>query len=286
VLGESGATNSRQFELNVAGTVLPMNGMQTGAWQKIGPVDVVVKDELVTVKATPSKGAPQVMGFLAERPEFPLTAPLLSPTDPLAVIPDAAGFTQIYQADLTKLAKDVPYEIDNTAKFSGGFKRVGYLLELQEANKPLRWVWTSMDAFTTEVNKIGVPTFSSGAFFQQRVANLLVASNVDGLPVGAVGEGVIEFWSTNYTQANGANIPGATNEAYDFGDQPGGKGDGYGSMQVHNLGAKQTVWAVNQWRAGNKADLGIGPSPTNGDWTQTSNGEVFVLKRLRVFVKP
>lgn len=287
LMGESGAANSRQFELNIDGTALPpMNGMPAGGWQKLGPVDVFVTDELVTIKATSIKGTPQLMGFLAERPDLPQSAPLLSPTDPLAIIPDAVGFRQIYQVDLAKLGKEVPYEVDNTTLVSGALKRVAYLMELQQADKPLRWVWTSMDAFTTDVRQLGVPTASSGAFFQQTVANLLVASNVDGLPVGAVGDGVIEFFSNNYGGNNSAGIAGATDN-FDFGDQPSAqKGEGYGCMQVHNLGAKQTVWAINNWIGGNRADLGIGPSPSGGDWTFAHNAESYVLKRLRVFVKP
>lgn len=287
LMGESGVTNSRQFELNVDGTALPtMSGMPSGGWQKVGPVELFVTDELVTVKATPIKGTPQLMGFLAERPNLPQTAPLLSPADPLGIIPDAVGFRQIYQADLAKVGKEVPYEVDNTTLFSGAFQRVAYLLELQEADKPVRWVWTSMDAFTTDVRHLGVPTAGSGAFFHQTVANLLVASNVEGLPVGAVGEGVIEFFSNNYAGNNQLGIAGAT-DTFDFGDQPAGKqGEGYGCMQVHNLGAKQTVWALNHWVVGAKADLGIGPSPSGGDWTFANNGESYVLKRLRVFVKP
>jgi NPCBM/NEW2 domain/PA14 domain/Bacterial Ig domain len=286
LMGESGTANSRQFDLEVEGVALPVAGLSAAAWQKLGPVDVVVADEAVTVKATPIKGTPQLMGFLAERPEFHLSAPLLSASDPLTVIPDAVGYQQIYQADLAKLAKEVPYEVDNTRMFAGTFTRIAYLLELQAANQPLRWVWTSMDAFTKEVRLIGVPTVASGAFFQQTVANLLVASNVDGLPVGAVGDGVIEFWPSNYGGKNQAGIAGATDEL-DFGDQPAARqDDGYGSMQVHNLAARQTVWALNHWVVGNKADLGIGPSPSGGDWTFATNGDGYVLKRLRVFVKP
>jgi sialate O-acetylesterase len=210
----------------------------------------------------------------------------LSATDPLAIIPDAVGFRQIYQADLAKVAKEVPYEVDNTKLFSGGIKRVAYLLELQAADKPVQWVWTSMDAFTADVRQIGVPTFSSGAFFQQTVTNLLVASNVAGLPVGAVGDGVIEFWSRDYGPNNATGIPGAT-DVFDFCDQPSAnKGDGYGSMQIHNLSAKQTVWALNHWVVDNNADLGIGPSPSGGDWAFAKNADSYVLKRLRVFVRP
>ncbi len=286
LMGESGTSNSRQFELEVEGVALPVSGLPASAWQKLGPVDVVVADEAVTVKATPIKGTPQLMGFLAERQELKHSAPLLSASDPLTVIADAAGYQQIYHADLAKLAKEVPYEVDNSRMFAGPFTRIAYLMELQAVNQPLRWVWTSMDAFTKEVRLIGVPTVASGAFFQQTVTNLLVASNVDGLPVGAVGDGVIEFWSSSYSGKNQAGIPGATDEL-DFGDQPAARqADGYGSMQVHNLGARQTVWALNHWVAGSKADLGIGPSASGGDWTFAANGDGYVLKRLRVFVKP
>jgi DNA-directed RNA polymerase specialized sigma24 family protein len=74
--GESGAANSRQFDLSIAGVVAPtMTGLPASGWQKLGPFDVLVTDEQVTVKATPIKGSPQLMGFLAERPELPQTAP-------------------------------------------------------------------------------------------------------------------------------------------------------------------------------------------------------------------
>jgi len=288
LVGEPGSANSRQFDLEVDGVALPqVNDLPASSWQKLGPVDLFVADEAVTVKATAIKGTPHLMGFLAERPELPVTVPLLSPSDPLGAIQDAGGYRQIYQADLAKLAKVVPYEVDNSRLFSGAFARIAYLLELQEANQPLRWVWTSMDAFTADVRLVGVPTLISGGVFQQTVANLLVASNVEGLPTGLVGMGVIEFWPNSYGGTNKSGIAGAT-DAFDFGDFADNQkpADGYGSMQVHNLSARQTVWALNHWVVGNKADLGIGPAANGGDWTFAANGDRYVLKRLRVFVKP
>ena len=58
-------------------------------------------------------------------------------------------------------------------------------------------------------------------------------------------------------------------------------------MQVHNHEAKQTLFAVNHWKAGNKADIGIGNNPNLGqpDWTFTGNAGSYRAKRLRVLVR-
>ena len=62
--------------------------------------------------------------------------------------------------------------------------------------------------------------------------------------------------------------------------------DGYGSMQIHNHDAKQTLFAVNHWRDGEHADLGIGNSTgANPDWTFAANADTYAAKRLRVFVR-
>jgi sialate O-acetylesterase len=97
--------------------------------------------------------------------------------------------------------------------------------------------------------------------------------------------GNIEFWPHNYGQANSANVPNASGQTYDFGDDPGEPADGYGSMQVHNHAAKQTLFAVNNWKSGNRADIGIGNQATgNPDWTFSANAGSYQVKRLRVLV--
>jgi len=165
---------------------------------------------------------------------------------------------------------------------------VAYLVELQPEGSPVSYVWASMDAFTDDAKKIGIPTVASGASFQQKVANLTVFTNARDVAPGTFAEGGnIEFWPSNYAAPNSAKVPGASDTALDFGDQPGDPRDGYGSMQVHNYGAKQTVFAINHWRDGGRADLGIGNNPgENRDWTFTGNAGSYGMKKLRVFVRP
>ena len=57
-------------------------------------------------------------------------------------------------------------------------------------------------------------------------------------------------------------------------------------MQVHNHAAKQTVFAINDFKAGGQADIGIGNAPAgNPDWTFAANAGNYQVKRLRVFVR-
>src|SRR5437899_11509548 len=103
-----------------------------------------------------------------------------------------------------------------------------------------------MDAFTDSLANIGVPTVASGARFQQKVSNLNVYWNARGVRTGtALSSGNIEFWPDNYGMANSAGVPNASDQTYDFGDQPADPRDGYGSMQVHNCEARQNLLAVN-----------------------------------------
>jgi sialate O-acetylesterase len=62
--------------------------------------------------------------------------------------------------------------------------------------------------------------------------------------------------------------------------------DGYGSMQVHNHDARQTLFALNLWVAGTQADIGIGNNPKdNPDWTFSKNAGSYPTKRLRILVR-
>jgi sialate O-acetylesterase len=144
-----------------------------------------------------------------------------------------------------------------------------------------------MKAFTEDLGKIGVPTLASGAHFQENVSDMNVFSNVKEVAQGTgLRGGNIEFWPNNYGQNNSANVPNASSQVYDFGDEPMAPEDGYGSMQVHNHDAKQTLFAVNHWREGRGADLGIGnQSGVNPDWTFAANAGTYQAARLRVLVR-
>jgi sialate O-acetylesterase len=192
----------------------------------------------------------------------------------------------VYDLDLAKLGPEITYDVDNRGKISHPFDRIAYFLELQRPDGSIQYVYTSMEAFTEDLGKIGIPTARSGAHFQQNVANLDVFSNVKQIVTGTnLAGGNIEFWPNNYAPANEAKVPNASSEAYDFGDQPFDPIDGYGSMQVHNHDARQTLFALNHWREGAKADLGIGNQPTDQpDWTFAGNAGSYISKRLRVLV--
>ncbi len=181
-------------------------------------------------------------------------------------------------------ATGVTYATDKSADVKS-FKTVGYLVYLVDKEGKASYVLTTMDAFTDDAKKIGVPTFASGAVFQQMVKNLTVKSNVEGVKNGEFAEGNIEFWPTNYGGQNAAQVPGASDKAFDFGDARNGAGD-YGSMQVHNTAEKQTVFGYNCWKNRANADLGIGNAKSdNTDWTFSNAAKNWATATLFVFVK-
>jgi len=202
-------------------------------------------------------------------------------------VPEAKDYQLVYDLDLGKLGHDIQYDTDNHKNITTPFDRVAYFLELRKEDGNTDYLYVSMDAFTSDLEKIGVPTVESGAHFQQNVASLNVYSNVKGIVTGTgLAGGNIEFWPNNYGPENSAHVPNASGEAYDFGDQPNEPADGYGSMQVHNHAAKQTLFAVNHWSDGSRADLGIGNQPENNpDWTFAANAGNYQAKRLRVLVR-
>ena len=114
-----------------------------------------------------------------------------------------------------------------------------------------------------------------------------VVSNVKGVVAGiGLKGGNVEFWPNNYSQVNTKKIPGASNNTFDFGDNLKEPVDGYGSMQVHNHAARQTVFAFNNWKSGISADLGIGNHPgKNQDWTFSKTASSYSHKRLAVLVR-
>jgi len=203
-------------------------------------------------------------------------------------VPEARQYQLVYDLDLSKLGATINYDADNRAKVRGAFDRVAYFIELQGANGDTQYLYASMGAFTDSLDKIGVPTASSAARFQQDVTGLNVYSNVRGIVTGTnLPGGNIEFWPNNYAASNGAGVPNASDQSYDFGDQPTDPTSGYGSMQIHNHDSKQTLFAVNHWSEGTRADVGIGNRPeANADWTFAGNAGNWQAKRLRVFVRP
>lgn len=206
--------------------------------------------------------------------------------DFLSSLPVAREYTLVYDLDLNHLSHDIRYDVDRSDKIKS-FDRIGYLVELTVAGGEEKQIFVSMDKFSNDVHKIGIPTIASNARFQQAVKSMDVFSNLSSITSGTnIGTGNIEFWPDNYGVINAANVAGASGDIYDFGDETAPPADGYGSMQVHNFGAKQTLFSINHWVNGAGADLGIGNGPDRTpDWTFSGNGGSYSSKRLRVYVR-
>ena len=204
----------------------------------------------------------------------------------LSMIPGHEQYQLVYDLDLAKLGSDIRYDIDQSQNI-GGFDRIGYLLELDSQTAGPQSLFVSMQAFTSDVRQIGIPTAFSRAHFQTVVEEMDVFSNVEGVTSATnISTGNIEFWPDNYGPQNAANVPGASSDIYDFGDQPSAPVDGYGSMQIHNSGQGETLLAINHWSAGNAADIGIGNSSgQTRDWTFSGNANTYSRKRLRIYVR-
>lgn len=231
----------------------------------------------------------------AQAPERPVAAvPVPAGQDPLQILPEARGYRLVADADLKTLGKRFAYRIDHRENTRAiAFDRIAYLVELAAPGAPDRYVWTAMDAFTGNPGRIAMPTHASGGFFQLAVANLQVRSNVPGISTGDFpAGGNIEFWPCDYTAKRSAAVPTASDDRYDVGDTPtlaknGSPAEGHGSMQVHNGALRQTLFAINNWRAGPQADLGIGNAPGyHPDWTFAANAGTYTSARLRVLVRP
>ncbi|NNM27879.1 MAG: hypothetical protein HKO57_00025, partial [Akkermansiaceae bacterium] len=185
------------------------------------------------------------------------------------------------------------YAVNAGAASIAPFSRVAYYMELQSTTGDFAsttYAWVSMPAFTTERGKIGVPNLASGATWQQLVTDMTVVSNSANVTNGTGLSGNIEFWPTNYNAVNSLPVPGANGGTFDFGDNP--TPGNYGSMQVHNYAAGETIFALNRWgttdSTTNPLCVGIGSRPTSQpDWTFANNApNVDLLRRLHVLVQP
>jgi sialate O-acetylesterase len=239
------------------------------AWHKLAEPNLV---NSVGLPAAPFRaGEPPNLGFLALN------------------VPESEAYELIYELDLDKLDGEIVYETDNSVSFTEAFDRVAYYIELGDDDADERqWVYVSMDSFSNDLNKIGVPTFASKAHFQLDVENLVVYSNVRGVPNSEELSGNIEFWPNDCGKTNAANVIGATNAAYDTGDEMSNtRLDGYGSMQVHVANPSGTVFALNNWKS-DTPDLGIGTNLKSGepDWTFTKSADRYTFKQMKVLVRP
>ena len=273
-----------------AQTVLAVNHFGTDG----SPLDLGIGNDPAPVDGGADWTAAANAGAYSRRILHVLVLPVATPALPAAVaanVPEASGYELVYSLNIPASgnAGSLAYAVDNHTNV-GPFIRVAYYLELRTGSAPPKFVWASMDAFTADAGKIGVPTVASGAVFQQNATSMNVVSNVAGIVTGAgLTGGNIEFWPGNYTQGNAAGVPNASATAYDFGDTLVA-GAGYGSMQIHNHDStvQQTLFAFNHWglaSGSNGFDLGLGSKPSGSpDWTFSENSAVYSSRVLHVLV--
>jgi len=203
-------------------------------------------------------------------------------------VPEAALYEKVYALDIPNqpnYAYNAPaYAVDRHAEV-GPFSRIAYYLELVADDGTMQYVWASMDAFTGDASKIAIPTLASGAIFQQRVSNLNVWSNVDGVPTGTGRNGNIEFCPYNYGSARTLGLELASDAVYDADDTFADNGT-YSCMQIHDSDTATPLLCYNGW-GGGSCQLGIGRDTTGGqpDWTTHETlADWSKHRRLEVYV--
>ncbi len=209
-------------------------------------------------------------------------------------VPEAKNFKLVYSFDPTNptLADNrrrFVYRTDKSGEIIGKIKRVGYFLYLKPKQGEEQFVFVTMPPIQADVKKLGVPAAETGVKYQQPVKDITVTGNVEGLATGTFAEGCyVEFWGTNYGPQNAQGIPGGSADAFDFDDEtaPGGA-PGYGSMQIHNVAKKQTIFAFNNFGAGKTCDIGIGNCSTgkNPDWTFSQSAKNYDGGQFLVLVE-
>jgi len=127
----------------------------------------------------------------------------LNPPDITNRVPEAADYMLVHTlllpvANPNWNALPVPDAIDQRAFISKPLDRIGYFIELDS-----KWVWVSANAFTADINRVGVPTSQSGALFQMPLTSMNVAASAgSGVVTGSgLSGGNIEFWPTDYAPA-------------------------------------------------------------------------------------
>ena len=236
--------------------------------------------------------------LIAAGASISFTAPYVSlPPTLSGSVPESADYTLVYKLAIPNttyfVPNGAPYAVDESLfPQTQPFDRVAYCLELT-ASGVTKWAYVSMDPFTSDLAKIGVPTAARGAAFQTYVSNMNVYASANASVTTGIGiaTGNIEFWASNYSGSNDKNIPGAIGtNVLDFGDSTGTASAGYGCMQIHNYLAGHTILAFNSFgTSGFVPSMGIGNNTNftmagyvDPDWSFNHNAATFSTKNLYV----
>ena len=210
----------------------------------------------------------------------------------MAEVEDGADYQPVFryriESGAPSEARDIVYEEDRSAELTAPVRRVAYFWRVTGQDGTERYLWAAFDSPSAKAAELGVPVKSRGAAFQQPVTGLEILSNIPGVRSGRFAHGNLEFQDCNYGPENAAKVAGADDARFDAGDRMDPSiSPGYGTMQLHNRDVNQTVFAYNNWRAGNGCDLGFGNAPEGQpDWTFSGAGKNYREAELTVLVLP
>ncbi|MBX2827800.1 MAG: T9SS type A sorting domain-containing protein [Flavobacteriaceae bacterium] len=207
------------------------------------------------------------------------------PTSILSTVTEAQFFGILYDLDIPSPAgfsTGIPYITDNSGVTGIDPDRIAYYMELDG-----EWVWASMSDFTGgDLVAMGVPNSTSNpARYANIVSDMNINTNSPNItPAMGINTGNVEIWYRNYSTNADQNI-GGSGTNYDLDDRFSNSGS-YGSFQVHNHGAGETLFALNRFNStSGNVDIGIGNSPAgNPDYTSEQNGASFTDRRLLILV--
>jgi hypothetical protein len=209
----------------------------------------------------------------------------LPPASITSNVPEASQYKVVYELNIPNNMTALSYAQNLSGSSGVTFNRVAYYMELDS-----KWVWVSMNKFNPSLSlaHLGIPFGISSIFFQQIVSgmNVLGSSN-SGVTNASNISGNIEIWPHCYGTNTGLGGIGGNAGNYDLDDQINATNNCYGSFQVHNYVANQTIFAYNNFNGGTtNDDLGIGNNTgnTNPDWTFMNNAASYTTKKLFVLV--
>jgi hypothetical protein len=172
----------------------------------------------------------------------------------------------------TRSGNNIVYSLDNSSSYtdsdlqSDGVK-IGYRMDLSY-NGTDYYAEVFFNAWENiTLSSLQFPTVSNGNVIQRTVDNMSVSSNYPTVTNTSSTIGRLEIWPYNYSTTANSGIGGSSYK-YDFDDTHTGSSS-YGSMQVHNLTATQTVMAWNK-HGSTDLDIGLGNNPNSSghsDWT-------------------
>ena len=97
-------------------------------------------------------------------------------------VAEASQYDLAYKLDIhnnPRFYSSIPYSPIEALPDGLEFTRIAYYMQLIDYHGVVQWVWVSMDPFTNDISKIGVPASQTNAIFQKNVTNMNIESSLE-----------------------------------------------------------------------------------------------------------